>query len=121
MGYAASLGEASLEFGEDEADAAYEVVGRGFVGGERDELDRKAAGVRAEDEAALIEVDEAEEESGAAADSVERRLVGAVGSKGVVVPIEHGDGSGADEWVHGGGLLGVGADGEEALPVSVFR
>jgi hypothetical protein len=33
--------------------------------------------------------------------------------------IEDGDGSRGDDGIHRGGLLGVGADGEEALPVSV--
>jgi hypothetical protein len=46
-------------------------------------------------------------------------LVGAVGGEGVVVAVEDGDGSGGDEGIHGGGLLGVGADGEEALPVGM--
>ena len=67
-----------LEFGEDEADAAYDVVGWGFVGGEREELDGEIAGVGAEDETAFVEVDEAEEEGGSAADGVERGLMGAV-------------------------------------------
>ena len=79
----------------------------------------EGAGVRAQDETALVEVDEAEEESAAAADGVERGLMGAVGGEGVVVPIEHGDGSGGEERFHGGGLLGIGTDGEEALPVGV--
>lgn len=109
-----------LEFGEDEADAAYDVVGWGFVGGEGKQLDGEVAGVGAEDETAFVEVDEAEEESGAAADGVKSGLVGAVGGEGVVVAVEDGDGSGRDEGVHGSGLLGVGADGEEALPVGVF-
>jgi hypothetical protein len=34
---------ASLEFGEDEADAADDVIGGSFVGGERKELDGKVA------------------------------------------------------------------------------
>jgi len=46
--------------------------------------------------------------------------VGAVGSERIIVPVQHSDGIGADERVHRGGLLGVGADGEEALPVGVF-
>jgi hypothetical protein len=46
--------------------------------------------------------------------------VGAVGGQRVVVTIEDGNGAGGDERVHGGGLLGVGADAEEALPMSVF-
>ena len=49
----------ALEFGEDEADAAYDVVGWGFVGGEGEELDGEVAGVGAEDETAFVEVDEA--------------------------------------------------------------
>jgi len=89
------------------------------VRGERDELDGKGAGVGTEDEAAFVEVDEAEQESGSAADGVEGGLVGTVGSEGVVVAVEDGDGSGGDDGVHGGGLLGVGADGEETLPVSM--
>jgi hypothetical protein len=109
----------TLEFGEDEADAAYDVVGWGFVGCERKELDGEVAGVGAEDETAFVEVDEAEEEGGAAADGVERGLVGAVGGEGVVVTVEDCDGSGRDEGVHGGGLLGVGANGEETLPLGV--
>ena len=83
-----------LEFGEDEADAAYDVVGWGFVGGEGEELDGEVAGVGAEDETAFVEVDEAEEEGGAAADGVEGGLMGAVGGEGVVVAVEDGDGSG---------------------------
>jgi hypothetical protein len=89
--------------------------------GQGKELDRKVAGVGAEDETAFVEVDEAEEESGAATDGVESGLMGSVRSEGVVVAVEDGDGSGRDEGIHGGGLLGVGADGEEALPVGVFR
>ena len=34
--------------------------------------------------------------------------------------VEDSDGSGGEERIHRGGLLGVGADGEEALPVRVF-
>ena len=49
-----------LEFGEDEADTAYDVVGWGFMGGEGEELDGEVAGVGAEDEAAFVVVDEAE-------------------------------------------------------------
>jgi hypothetical protein len=109
----------SLELGEEEADAAYEVVGWGFVGGERKKLDGEFPGPGAKDEAAFVEVDETEEERGSAADGVEGGLVGAVGGEGVVVAIEDGDGSGSDEGLHGGGLLGVGADGEEALPAGV--
>ena len=108
-----------LEFGEDEADAADDVVAWGFVCSEGKELDGKVAGVWAEDETAFVEVDEAEEEGGSAADGVEGELVGSVGGEGVVVAVEDGDGAGRDEGVHGGGLLGVGADGEEALPVGV--
>ena len=89
------------------------------MGGEGEELDGEVAGVGAEDETAFVEVDEAEEERGAATDSVESGLVGAVGREGVVVSVEDGDGSRGDEGVHGGGLLGVGTDGEEALPVDV--
>jgi hypothetical protein len=51
------------------------------VGGEGEELDGKVSGVGAEDETAFVEVDEAEEESGAAADGVERGLMGAVGGE----------------------------------------
>jgi hypothetical protein len=79
----------------------------------------EGARVGAEDETGLVEVDEAEEERAAAADGVERGLVGAVGSERVVVAVEDGDGSGGEERFHGGGLLGVGADGEKALPVGV--
>ena len=109
-----------LEFGEDEANAAHDVVGWGFVGGEGEELDGERAGVGAEDETALIKVNEAEEKGGAATDGVERGLMGAIGGQGVVVAVEDGDSAGRDERVHGGGLLGVGTDGEEALPVAVF-
>jgi hypothetical protein len=48
-------------------------------------LDGEGTGVWAEDETALVEVDEAEEECAAAADSVERGLVGAVRSQRVIV------------------------------------
>ena len=89
------------------------------MGGEREELNGEVARPGAEDEAALVEVDETEEERGAAADGVESGLVDAIGGEGVVVAIEDGDGAGGDERVHGGGLLGIGSDGEEALPVGV--
>jgi hypothetical protein len=82
-------------------------------------LDGEVAGPGAEDETAFVKVNEAKKECGAAADGVESRLVGPVGGKGVVVTVEDCDGSGGDEWVHRGGLLGVGADGKEALPVSM--
>ena len=110
---------ARLEFGEDEADATHKIVGRRLVRCERDELDGEVAGVGSEDEAAFVEVDEAEEERGAAADGIECGLVGAVGSQRVVVTVEDGDGTGGEDGVHGGGLLGVGADGEDALPMGV--
>jgi hypothetical protein len=74
-------------------------------------LHGEGAGVGAEDETALVVFDEAEEEGAAAADGVERGLVGSVRGEGVVVTVEDGDGSGGEEGVHGGGLLGVGADG----------
>jgi len=109
-----------LEFGEDEADAAYDVVGGGLVGGEGKKLHGKVAGVGTEDKTAFVEVDEAEQERGAAADSVERGLVRAIRREGVVVTVEDGDGSWCEERVHGGGLLCVGTDGEEALPVRIF-
>lgn len=107
------------ELGEDKADAADDVVGWGFVSGKGEKLDGEVAGVGAKDETTFVEVDEAQEESGAPADGVERGLVGAIRSERVVVTVENGDGSGRDEWVHGGGLLGVCADGEEALPMGV--
>ena len=69
---------------------------------------------------AFVEVHEAEGERGAAADGIERGLVGPVGRERVVMTVEDDDGSGGDEWVHCGGLLGVGADGQEALPVGVL-
>jgi hypothetical protein len=109
-----------LELGEDEADAAYDVVGWGFVGAEGQELDGEVAGVGAEDETAFVEVDKAEEKSGTATDGVESGLVGAVRGEGVVVAIKDGDGAGREKRIHGGGLLSVGADGEKALPVGVF-
>jgi hypothetical protein len=67
------------------------------VGGEGQELNGEVAGVGAEDEAAFVEVDEAEEESGAAADGVEGGLVGAIRRERVVVAIEDSDGSGGDK------------------------
>jgi hypothetical protein len=82
-------------------------------------LDGEVSGIGAEDEAAFVEVDEAEQEGGAAADGVEGGLMGAVGGERVVVSVEDGDGSGGDEGFHGCGLLGVGADGEKALPLRV--
>ena len=45
--------------------------------------------------------------------------MGAVGGERVVVAVEDGDSARGDEGGHGGGLLGVGADGEEALPLGV--
>jgi hypothetical protein len=91
------------------------------VGGQGEELDGEVARIGAEDETAFVEVDEAEEQGRAAADGVEGGLVGAIRGERVVVAIEDGDGSRSDERVHGGGLLRVGTDGEEALPVGVPR
>jgi hypothetical protein len=88
---------AVLEFGEDQADAADDVVGGSFVGGEGEELDGEIAGPGSEDETAFVEVDEAEEEGGAATNGVEGGLVGSVGGEGVVVAIEDSDGAGGDE------------------------
>jgi hypothetical protein len=79
------MGRDLLELGEDEADAAYDVVGWGFVRGERQELDGEIAGVGTEDEAAFVVVYEAEQERGAATDGVESGLMGAVGGERVVV------------------------------------
>ena len=64
------------------------------MGGEREKLDGEVSGVGAEDEAAFVEVDKAEEKSDPTSDRVERGLMGAVGGEGVVVAIEDGDGSG---------------------------
>lgn len=47
--------------------------------------------------------------------------MGSIGGEGVVMTIKDGDGSGRDEGLHGGGLLGIDADGEEALPVCLFH
>jgi len=84
------------ELGEDQADAAYDVVGQGFVGGEGKELDGEGARVGAEDETALVEVKEAEEKGGTATDGVEGGLVRAIGGQGVVVAIQNCDGAGRD-------------------------
>jgi hypothetical protein len=43
--------------------------------------------------------------------------MGAVGCEGVVVSVEDSDVARDEERIHGGGLLDVGPDGEEALPV----
>jgi hypothetical protein len=74
-----------LELGEDEADAAYDVVGWGFVRGERQELDGEVAGVGTKDETAFVVVYEAQQERGAATDGVESGLMGAVRGERVVV------------------------------------
>ena len=108
-----------LEFGEDEADAAYDVVSGGFVGGEGQELNGEVPGVGAEDEAAFVEVYETEKKGSSAANGVEGALMGAVRGQRVVVAVQDGDGSGREQRVHRGGLLGVCADGEEALPMGV--
>ena len=91
------------------------------MAGEGEEHDGEILGERAKDEAAVVELDEAEGQGGSAADGVEGALVGAVGGQGLVVTVEDDEGAGGEERLHGGGLVGVGADGEEALPVGVLR
>lgn len=107
-----------LEFAEQDADATNDVVGGVAVRSDGDKLDWEGADVWAENDAIFVEVDEAEGKRGSVADGEEGGLVGAVGGEGAVVAIEYGDGAGGENGVHGGGLLGVDADGEEALPVS---
>lgn len=65
----------------------------------------------------LVEVDEAEEEGGAEADGVGGGLVWAVGGERGVVTVDDDDRSLGEEGGHGGGLVGVDADGDEAMPV----
>lgn len=69
---------------------------------------------------AFVYLDETNEEVGTAADSVERGLLGAIGGEGVVVAIKNGDSTRQQERFHGGRLLCVGSDGEEALEGGVF-
>ena len=71
--------ERALELGEDQADAAYDVVGRSFVSGEGKKLDGKIARVWTKDETAFVEVDEAEQERSTAANGVEGGLVSVLG------------------------------------------
>ena len=109
-----------LKLGEDEADAADDVVGWGLVGGERQELDGEVSGVGAQDKVTLVVVDKTKGEGCTVADCVEGGLMGPVRGQGVVVAVEDGDGSGGDEGLHCSGLLGIGADGDETLPVRVL-
>lgn len=74
-------------------------------------------GVGAEDEAGLFKRGVAEVERGAGADGEDGWLVGAVGGDGVVVAVEDDEGAGGEDGVHGCGLLGVDAEGDEALPL----
>ncbi len=90
------------------------------MGSEGEELDGEGHRVGAEDEAAGVEVEEAKEQCYAAADGVEGALVSPVCGEGVVVAIDDGNGSGGEERLHGGGLLGVSADGYEALQAGGF-
>ena len=73
------MGRDLLELGEDEADAAYDVVGWSFVEAEGQKLNGEVTGVGAEDETAFVEVDEAQEERGSATNGVERGLMSSVG------------------------------------------
>lgn len=74
-------------------------------------------GKGAEDEVAAVEVDVAEEEGVAGADGVEVGLGGAEGGERDVVAIEDDDGSAGEKGGHGGGLFGIDADREKALPI----
>ncbi len=114
MGLRFGLG---LEVGEDEADTADNEFCGGTGRWDGEEGDGKRAGVRAENEVVLVEVDEAEKERGAETDGVGGGLVGAVGGKRGVVAVEDDDGALGEEGGHGGGLLGIDADGDEAVPV----
>lgn len=70
-----------------EADAAYEEVGEGEGGEEREDLNGVLEGEGAEDEVGAIEIDKTEEEGAAAADGVEVGLGGAKGGEGDVVAV----------------------------------
>lgn len=107
----------TLEVGELEADAAEEEVGEGEGGGEGEELDGVLEGEGAKDEVGVVEVDVAEQEGAAATDRIEVGLGDAVGGEGDVVSVEDDEGSAGEQGCHGGGLLGVDADGDEALPL----
>ena len=88
---------------------------------DRKKLNREGERERAEDEPSIIEFDETEDEACTATDGIEGTLVGAVGRERVVMAIKDDDGPGSDHGVHCDGLLGVGADGEKALPVSALQ
>lgn len=81
-----------------------------------EELDGKGGGVWPKDEAVVVELGEAKTEGGAATHGVEVALAGPVEGERGVVAIEDDDSSGGDEWLHGGGLLDVCANGDEAQP-----
>jgi hypothetical protein len=76
---------------------------------------------RAEDESAIVELDVPKDEASAATDGIEGLLVGPVRRQRVVVTIQYNDSPGGDHGVHGGGLLSVRSDGEEALPVYALQ
>jgi hypothetical protein len=109
------------KLGDDETDTADDVVRRGFVRSKGKKLDREGRRERAEDEPTIVEFDKTEDEAGTATDGIEGPLVGAVRRKRVVVAIEDDDGPGSDHGIHCDNLLGVGADGEESLPVCALQ
>ena len=69
---------------------------------------------------AFVEIDVTEQQGGAATDGVEAALVRPVGCERGVVTVDDDDGTWGQKRLHRGGLLDIGADGDEALPVGAF-
>lgn len=83
------------------------------------QLHRKGPRVRAEDEMAVVEIQESEEKGGTTTHSVECRALGAVWDQRRVVAIEDCDCAHRKHRIHCGSLLSVGAHRDEALPLGV--
>lgn len=104
--------------GDKQADASGDVVGGGFVGSGLDELHRVADGIRAQDEAAGIEIEIAEQQRVAEAHGEKSEALGFVAEQRIVMAVDEGDGAGRDQGSHGRCLMVGDADGDESLPVA---
>ena len=110
-------GRLRLELGHNETDSTDKVVRGCFVGGDRNELYRKGDGVWPDDQAGVVQFDEAEKQRGATTNGIDIGLPGVVRRERVVVAIDDDHGAGKQERIEGCCLLRIDAERDEALPV----
>ena len=110
-----------LELVEHQAHTTDNEIRRRVTWGDSKQLNWEGSAVGPENESIVVELGEAELKRLSAADCIEVWLVGSIESKRGVVSVEQDDGTEGYERLHGGGLLGIGADGDEPAPVLLCR